>query len=369
MSGRRRVKRNASAREGQPSRGGACLLAAVFLCSGTPLVGHQAYLSFWKVQVEPPYVRSQILVSILDLDLLAELDANSNGALEEGEILQGRAAIEQRVAEHYRIRNAGATGEVEVTQFRLLPGDNVELEVTQRFSAAIDVLELESTFHLLTDDRHRVLCRVELGTGAEQLIFDHRHPRQRVTVHAGDRGPRNWARYFILGVEHLVTGYDHIAFLIGLIIVGGSLGSLAILISSFTMAHSLTLALSTLGVVSLSEPLVEAAIALSVCFIALENLLVRKPQRRWVVTFLIGLVHGLGFSHVLREMELPREELIGSLLSFNAGLEVAQVLVLLVLFPVILVIQRQRWQAAAVPATSSTILVLGIVWLLETLAL
>lgn len=135
--------------------------------------------------------------------------------------------------------------------------------------------------------------------------------------------------YLKLGIEHLLAGYDHVLFVLGLLLLISSTRSLLITITSFTLAHSVTLALSVLGWVSLSQGAVEACIALSIVLLAREalttgdTLLKRKP---WLAAFAFGLLHGFGFAGALRDIGLPDENLWVALLSFNVGIELGQLL-------------------------------------------
>jgi hydrogenase/urease accessory protein HupE len=143
-----------------------------------------------------------------------------------------------------------------------------------------------------------------------------------------------WA-YTILGVEHILTGIDHLLFVVALLFLVGFNRRLFWTITAFTVAHSLTLALSTLGWLTLRQPPVEATIALSIVLVAGEALH-RQPtlSRRWpaVVAFLFGLVHGLGFAGALKEIGLPQSHLAVALLTFNVGVEIGQLLVVGVAF-------------------------------------
>src|SRR5262249_30813916 len=112
-----------------------------------------------------------------------------------------------------------------------------------------------------------------------------------------------------LGVEHILTGADHLVFLLGLILVGGRWRSLVGVVSAFTLAHSITLALAALSVFAPSPRIVEPAIALSIAYVGVENLFVKDASKRWRITFPFGLIHGFGFAGALREIALPRAEL------------------------------------------------------------
>jgi hydrogenase/urease accessory protein HupE len=171
--------------------------------------------------------------------------------------------------------------------------------------------------------------------------------------------------FFRLGIMHIFTGYDHLAFLVGLLIVTTSLGSLIKIITSFTVAHSITLALSTFNIVVLPTRLTESVIALSIVYVALENLLGIRAIERYRITFLFGLAHGFGFSNVLREMELSRLHLGLSLFSFNLGVEAGQLAFVLVFFPLILYIATVSWRRQFQKAVSLVVMCLAMYWFVQ----
>jgi hydrogenase/urease accessory protein HupE len=174
-------------------------------------------------------------------------------------------------------------------------------------------------------------------------------------------------RFLTLGIEHIFTGYDHLAFLLAVLLTGGSLLSNARIITSFTIAHSLTLALATFGVITLPATIVEPLIAVSIVFVGVENLVRRQLARRWLVTFAFGLIHGLGFAQILRELGIATMGIKGAipLLSFNLGVELAQLSIAALLLPLIWRLQhRPAFMLKHVPALSLLITLAGIYWLL-----
>src|SRR5262249_59469524 len=138
---------------------------------------------------------------------------------------------------------------------------------------------------------------------------------------SGAEEPRSPGGFFRLGVEHILTGYDHLLFLAALLVRGGRVWSLLKIVTAFTVAHSLTLALAVLGALTVSPRLVEPAIAASIAYVALENVFRQAPSRRWLVTFGFGLVHGLGFASGLGPLALPPWNLARPLAGFNLGCE------------------------------------------------
>jgi len=128
------------------------------------------------------------------------------------------------------------------------------------------------------------------------------------------------------------------------------------------VAHSITLALAALNIVMLPERLVEATIALSIAYVAAENLFMRHTvSHRWAVAFIFGLMHGFGFSNVLRELGLPKQGLVWALLNFNLGVEAGQAIAVVVAVPLLMWLRRYRWEPRAMTAVSTVVLVVGLV--------
>jgi hypothetical protein len=151
--------------------------------------------------------------------------------------------------------------------------------------------------------------------------------------------------------------------------VGGSLRSLALVVSAFTVAHSITLALATLSVVTPSPRLVEPLIALSIAYVGVENLFVTDAAKRWRITFPFGLVHGFGFAGALREIALPRAQIPVALVSFNVGVEVGQLGVLALVLPLVFAARRApRFRDRGTKLASLGIAFAGTVWFVVRVA-
>jgi hydrogenase/urease accessory protein HupE len=174
-----------------------------------------------------------------------------------------------------------------------------------------------------------------------------------------------FTRFLKLGIEHILTGYDHVAFLVALIVIGLSLREVVKVVTAFTVAHSITLLLAALELVRLNSRLVESAIALSICYVALENLLRREASHRWLVTFAFGLIHGFGFASALSELIVGKANLVVSVLCFNLGVETGQLMIIALLVPLLEYLKARsqlRWVTAG---ASLAVLVLGLNWLVE----
>lgn len=174
-------------------------------------------------------------------------------------------------------------------------------------------------------------------------------------------------RFFLLGVEHLLTGYDHILFIFSVILVTTTFASTLKVITSFTVAHSITLAMAFVGLISLPSTVVEPLIALSIVYVALENLRGGKFGNRWIVTFLFGLVHGLGFVGALKQITVSESELITSILSFNLGIEGGQALIIALIYPLLYYSRKQAWWLIFQRFTSVVIGFAGLYWLIVRL--
>jgi hydrogenase/urease accessory protein HupE len=172
--------------------------------------------------------------------------------------------------------------------------------------------------------------------------------------------------FFFLGVEHIVTGYDHLLFLLVLILCGGNLIQLLKIITAFTLAHSITLAAAALNLITLPTVLVEAVIALSIAYVAFENLYPRFAiSRRWTISFVFGLMHGFGFSSVLREIGLPQDNLIWSLLNFNLGVEAGQLAAVVLVLPALFWLRKTAWETKVVRVVSAVVMGVGIALFIE----
>jgi hypothetical protein len=241
--------------------------------------------------------------------------------------------------------------------------------------------------HMLTlrDDLSDALGRdyhtfvnIETPGGARQFVLEPERREAQIAVAASaDRPPTGGEpsihstggsilAFFQLGVEHILTGFDHLLFLLALILRGGRLGSLLAIVTAFTLAHSITLALAVLGVMAPPPWLVEPMIALSIVYVAAENIfLEHAASRRWAVSFAFGLVHGFGFAGALLELDLPAGALVASLLSFNFGVEAGQGIVIGILLPTLMWLRNFDWEPRAVTTLSALVLTAGLALFLD----
>ena len=171
----------------------------------------------------------------------------------------------------------------------------------------------------------------------------------------------------LLGIEHILTGYDHLVFLACLLVPGGTWRSRVAIVSAFTAAHSLTLVLAATQVLTPPARFVELAIALSIAYVAVENVVADSQRPRWPTAFGFGLIHGLGFAGTLGTLDLPVRQWLSAVLAFNLGVEIGQLAVVVLVLPVIIVIARSPWHRRVVHGTSAIVLGLAVVWFVERL--
>ncbi|MGW2156051.1 HupE/UreJ family protein [Nonomuraea sp. NPDC001699] len=214
----------------------------------------------------------------------------------------------------------------------------------------------------------QTLLRYDLDGDAGSAVLTAGSPTLRV----GERAATGQiGEFFLLGVEHLVLGLDHVFFLLTLIIGARGVRDVVVTASAFTVAHSITFLLAAMGVVNVPGAVVEPVIAASIVVVALANLLGRDRPGAWrlPVVFAFGLMHGLGFAGALDIRESGSWELLLSLLSFNVGIEVTQLAIIAVLFPLLVLLRRTaaaRWTSAAV---SLSIVAVSLYWFLDRIPL
>jgi hydrogenase/urease accessory protein HupE len=183
---------------------------------------------------------------------------------------------------------------------------------------------------------------VLMGSGADpaQDLLDASRTEIRLTETARPSRGEVIQRYIGAGIEHIFLGYDHIAFLVAVVLWARRLWPVVKVVTSFTIAHSITLSLAALDIVRIPSAIIEPAIAASIVYVALENFLSRRVDKRWRDTFVFGLIHGFGFASALQEFGLPRDALALALGAFNIGVEIGQVAIVSLILPVLLGFDR-----------------------------
>lgn len=221
----------------------------------------------------------------------------------------------------------------------------------------------DDLFDVLGTDLHTI-ARIEWAGGSQQFVFGPDMRSVSLIVSSKRKSSPSssgFGGFYLLGIEHILIGYDHLLFLLMLVLFGGSAWQLLKIVTAFTLAHSLTLALAVFDVVQLPGRMIEVAIALSVAWVAAENLWWRDSvTQRIAVAFGFGAVHGLGFSEVLKEAGLTGGPLAWSLLGFNLGVETGQVVAVLAVLPLLIMLRSSPWKMRVSNGLSAAVLVFAL---------
>jgi hydrogenase/urease accessory protein HupE len=358
------------------------------LISVLVVLGHNPDTSYARVKIEPDRIETRLTYDVFTLLKITPLDDSRDGQLQRSEL----AAYAPRIAEFLRSKIGLAISDedesADLGEFVgfVWPSDMGEVIAGADFHSANglihfdflrqvneppEVVAIAFGFFDVFTERHTVLGVFECQGDKYETSFTNFEdsfeyvtgfePARPQTQHT--LGERLW-RFFKMGVEHIFLGYDHICFLIALIVVS-RFREIVKIVTSFTIAHSITLILATLDVVRLPTRLIETCIAATIVYVAVENLWVKDTRHRWLLTFFFGLIHGFGFANVLREMGLPTVGLIRCLLSFNLGVECGQLVIATCLLP--LAYALTRWKYGHIVAMGISILLglFGTVWFVE----
>ena len=337
---------------------------------------HDPGLSTIHVRLQSERIDIALGLSLKDAGELIELDRNHDGRTTRDELAAGEAALAAKAADALEIVLDRQPASMAAVTCRFDSQGNASLvsEVTARVAGTF---QLRSHWLALLPSGHRQFLSIENAHGkvlAEHLLSANSDSAELVLADdvassvAGPSTGDSFVSFFVLGLKHILIGYDHLLFLFSLLIVSRSLGATLKVITCFTVAHSITLALATFDLVQIPGRWVEPLIAASIVFVAVENL-VRggpSPSRMWLV-FAFGLIHGLGFASVLRELGMGTGAGVTlPLVSFNLGVEIGQLLVAAPLVPLIRVLHRYpafrtRW----IPACSTLAALAGGVWLFQ----
>lgn len=337
---------------------------------------HDPGLSSLTIRQRTNSLEATLTLAVKDAAQLAELDTDHDGTVTQAEFAKTRSQLETAVVRQLFIAADGKVAEPQSVRSKLDKNNNVEVRLD--FPAiGFSNLEIQSKTIASLPLGHRQYLQVQTSSGNtifEQLLSA---AADRATVKmpgsdssiAAFEAVRSFATFVSLGVKHILTGYDHLLFLFALLLVArGFISSLGI-ITSFTIAHSLTLAVATLHVVQIPSRIVEPLIAASIVFVGIENLLRGDiPKARRLVPFGFGLIHGFGFASALREAGIGSGTggIILPLFSFNLGVELGQIMVAAVALPMIWKLRENpvfitRWA----PACSAAVVLLGSFWFVQ----
>ena len=346
------------------------LLAVVSILTFAPhALAHPVPFSYLDVRVTPGAIELTLVAHMFDV--AHELGVDPPERLLDPSVLASQADAvvallrnRLQIAAGARLLTEGAWSMPEPLPDR----QSIRLHARYLTSAAPGSVTITAALFPY-DPAHQTFLNFYEGDAlTSQAILDRSHPALEYFV--GDRqGVLAVIRKFVpAGIHHILVGPDHLLFLVGLLLLGGSLRRLLVVVSAFTAAHSLTLSLAALNIVTPPARLIEPAIALSIVYVGIDNLMVGRGRdvRAWIA-FAFGFIHGFGFANVLREMNLPSRALGWSLFSFNLGVEIGQLLVVVAVASALMAL-RSRNEAAGrrvAFAGSLAVIVVGAFWFVQ----
>jgi hypothetical protein len=350
-----------------------------------PAFAHKPSDSYLTLSVDEARIVGRWDIALRDLDYTIGLDADGNGEITWGEVRAKKDAIVSLAMGHLSLDGDGSPCPV-------VPGD---LRAAHHSDGAYAVLRFEGTcssaprvvgvdYELFfeQDPQHRGVTRIDDGGATRTAIFSYGDRRQSFDRQTQARG-RQFLSAVKNGIQHIASGIDHLLFLLALLLpsvlrrdadgkwkpVGtfrAAVIDVAKIVTSFTVAHSITLSLSALDVVRLPSRVVESGIAASVVFAALNNVIPMLEGDRWAAAFVLGLLHGFGFSATLLDLGLPRQALVLTLFGFNVGVEIGQLVVVAVFLPLAFLARGSPfYRRVALVGGSIAITLVASVWFLE----
>ncbi len=361
----------------------ACCLLLVWSCCAH---AHKPSDSYLILQVEGGHIAGQWDIALRDIDYAIGLDSDEDRAITWQELRSRHAPLAAYVFQHLQLQADGHDCTIRPGQL-LVDGHTDGTYAVLRFEAECGVRVTALTVHYTLffdiDAQHRGLLRLEQQGRTHTAIFASDQRVFTVTFAVPPSRAQEAWQYIREGVWHIATGYDHILFLLGLLLpsvlfaggerrwlpretFGAAFLDVLKVVTAFTVAHSITLSLAVFKVIELPSRWVESAIAASVILVALNNVRPAVHAGRWFIAFGFGLLHGLGFANVLLDLGLPQVSLAWALFAFNVGVELGQIVLVGMFLPCAYALRRTRfYQRSVLVGGSWLIAVVATVWLLE----
>ncbi len=334
---------------------------AVFLA--VPVVqAHPLFL----VSTDMNIGENRIDMSLLINNALLKQVPGKDLSVEEGLTEKKRQELENYIKEGFLVKNNGQPMAESIEE--ITKPDLSHVRVKIRFTSKEKVENVDlfySMFFEVNKSKHQNIVTIHHDGEESRYIF---HDSERHLLFTKQTDLSVWltVKQFIqIGMEHIWFGFDHLAFLAALIVAGGGWKHMLKVITSFTIAHSITLFLAVMDIIAVPSKWVEALIALTIVYVAVENQWFRSPRHRPTITFFFGLIHGLGFAGSLSEIQLPKDSFLAALFSFNLGVELGQVVVFLCVFPFLLLFKQLVQKRRFVQGVSVGISLLGCLWFIE----
>jgi HupE / UreJ protein len=334
-----------------------------------PSQAHWADLAVADIQIEKQTVNINLMIPT---GLVTQFDDNKNQQLSALEVTAHQKDIQKFLSEKIRLTASGQKNDtltIKSTIAKKLPSNltatpDTHSSLLLQYHWVEPVNQLQMHYDLFVPGVSTARCLVQVfrNDRVDNFVFT---PDSKNAALIDIPINQKISSFVRLGIEHIWTGYDHILFLISLLMLGGELGYLLKVVTAFSLSHSVTLFLAALNIISVPSRWVEIAIALSIAYIASENLWQKEPKARWQLAFAFGLIHGLGFSSALQELDLPRTNLVTSLASFSVGIELGQFAIVLVVYLALAYLRKFAWDLTIRRLISIGVIVMSGIWFWE----
>ena len=360
------------------------MLALLVALVVAPAFAHKPSDAYLTLDRDGVALSGQFDIALRDLDNALSLDANGDGEITWGEVRAKHADIAAYVLDRLQAASGGSRCPLAVTSHAIdthTDGAYAVLKLTGRCTQSSPTLAIDYRLFFEIDPQHRGLLNLVENGNSTSIVFGAENPHRVVGGNA-TTPLIQFASYLDEGIWHIWLGFDHILFLVSLLLPAvlvrrhsewrpaqsfrAAFVDVAKIVTAFTVAHSITLSLAALGVVSLPSRWIESAIALSVVLAALNNLFPIVARGRWIAAFGFGLVHGFGFAGALQDLGLPSGSLALSLAGFNIGVEMGQLAIVGIFLPIAFVL-RSTWtyRRVLMAGGSAAIATIAGVWLVE----
>jgi hypothetical protein len=355
------------------------LLLFALLCGAVPAaLAHKPSDSYLSLNVLGNTISGQWDIALRDLDFAIGLDQDGDGKLTWDEIRNRHVAIAAYALGRLSLSSDRGVCRIDAGEQMLddhTDGAYSVLRFRVACPAPVAALSIDYTLFADLDPQHKGLLRLTRDSETSTAILDPAHARQTLSLTAPDRW-KQFRDYVKDGVWHIWIGYDHILFLLSLLLpavllaapsnnLRGAFVDVLKVVTAFTLAHSLTLTLASLSLVSLPSRFVESAIAASVILAAVNNIYPLFRGRRPVAAFVFGLIHGFGFASVLIDLGLPKGSLLASLLGFNLGVEIGQLCIVAAFLPLAFWLRDTLFYRRLLTGGSALIALVAVVWFVE----
>lgn len=359
------------------------LACGIGLASG-PAAAHKASDAYLSVIEDGPQATLLWEIGLRDLGLRLDLDVDRDNTLNPRELAAGRPAIDALALSSLTVTRGGSACTLSVTGHdftRRVDEALLRLTLNARCAGASEPLAIDYRLFLDTDPSHRGLL-ISAHSSVPTVLVPGAGPQRLDRSLPGTARLSQAISFFADGVRHILSGYDHLAFLIALLLPAALVRSAGVwtarsdrlgaalevtgLVTAFTLAHSITLVLGATGILAVPPAPVEIAIAASVTLAAANNLRPLLSRRLWLVAFVFGLIHGFGFASSLADTGLPTDGRMLALLAFNLGVEAGQLAVVLVIAPLLWLLREQMsYRRIALPVASTALAVAGVAWIIQ----